>query len=117
MTDEDMSRCQAPGHVPQGPGLVGAQERMEGQRLAGSAEVRGRPERLRADEDPLGRPPERRLPPPGHVQQGPDLEGSVPKAPEREPVMRHAEARGEGGAVAAVTVDELDDPGRLNLPG
>jgi hypothetical protein len=87
-------------------------ERMHRNALVGRPVVPRRPERVRADEDaPLG-PPERDLLPPPRVSHGEELERRAGKLV-RDKVMRHAESRGELRAIAVMTVEQLDHPGRL----
>lgn len=88
-----------------------AQQRMDGEGLARSQEVARRAERVAAHERPLLREPERDLVPARPVGHLDRLDPGEPA--ERDAVMRHAEARGDGRTVASVPVQHLHDRGRL----
>jgi hypothetical protein len=58
-------------------------------------------------------PPERGLLPEAALADEQELERDAVEPSERHDVMRNAEARGEGGAVAIVPVKQLDHPAGL----
>ena len=86
---------------------------MHPQGLPPGTEVAHAPERVAADEDPLLREVERDLTPEARHAHGDHLEGGIRNAPERGHVQRDAEPPGDSSAIAAVPVEELNDPGRL----
>ena len=106
---EDMSRREAREHLRRRE----AKERVDAELLAAGAEVADRAERVAAEEHPLLRPPERHLAPDPVAGDRRRVERRTRNALERHDVVRHAEPRREGGAVAPVPVEELDHSGRL----
>jgi len=110
---EDVSRGLTPGQVPEGPGRSETEERVDGETFARRSVVACRSERVRADERTLPGPPESGLPPAPPVADGHDLEGRAGDAGEGDAVKPRAQPLREGGTVALVAVEELDDPGRL----
>ena len=71
-----------------------------------------RPERVRDEQEPPLRPPERHLAPPAEPDDRAQLERRPGKLAGHD-VMRDAEPPGDGGAVAVVPVEQLDDARRL----
>ena len=93
----------------------GRLSRKNGCRPASSSPARKngmRAERVGADEDPALRPPERDLLPPAAAEHRQEPERRL-RQRQRDDVERHAEPRGQRGAVAVVPVDQLDHAGRL----
>ena len=88
------------------------QHGVEAGRLCARAEEGDRPERVGDEQEPPLRPPERRLAPPAVPDDRAQLERRPGKRA-RHDVMRDAEPPGDGGAVAVVPVEQLDDPGGL----
>lgn len=89
------------------------QQRMKREPLAADAQRRNRSEHVRADEHPGLGPPQRDLLPAPAVAHRQDLEGRLLEWLARDYVVPHAEALGEGAAIAVVPVEKLDDSGRL----
>jgi len=73
--------------------------------------VARRPERVRADQYTPLRPPERHLIPPSPATHGQKLERSFGNRLVRDNIELHAKAPSELGAVAFVTIEQLDDAG------
>src|SRR6266545_6302693 len=81
--------------------------------LAPGTEVAHASERVAADEDPLLREVERDLAPEAPSPHGDHLERRIRNPSERGDVQWHAEPPGDSSAVTAMSVEKLDDPGRL----
>ena len=88
------------------------QHGVEAGRLCARAEEGDRPDRVGDEQQPPLRPPERHLAPPAAPDDRAQLERRSGKLA-RHDEMRDAEPPGDGGAVAVVPVEQLDDPGRL----
>ena len=86
---------------------------VEARRLGAGPEEGNRAERVRNEQEPALRPPERDLAPPAGAHDRPELERRPGKLA-RNDVVWDAEAFCHGGAVAVVTVEQLHDSGRLS---
>ncbi len=110
MAEEDVLRLEAAERATR---WSQTQERVNAERLTARAEVAEAPERVAADEDSLCRKPERDLPPEPSAHDRQHDERRTRNVRERRHVEGNAETLGDRSAVALVTVDELDDSGRL----
>ena len=110
VAEEDVLRLEAPESATR---WGQTQERVNAERLATRAEVAEAPERVAADQDSFLREPERDLPPEPSAHDRQHDERGTRHVRERRQVEGNAEALRDRGAVALVTVDELDDSGRL----
>jgi hypothetical protein len=110
MPEEDMLRLEAAEGATR---RAQTQERMDAKRLAPRAEVVEAAERVAAHENPLGGKPEGDLPPEPAPDEGQNDERRAGHLREWRHVEGDAEPLGDRGAVALVTIDELDDSGRL----
>jgi hypothetical protein len=86
------------------------QEWMHGETLPAREEVRRRPEHIRADEHAPFRPPQRDLVPEAAANDRD--EGERADRLSRHDVQANTEPSGKRGAIAVMTIQQLDDPGR-----
>lgn len=86
---------------------------MDAKRFPRRAEVTRSPERVGADEHGFFRPPKGCLAPAEPVDDAKHFEWRPGHTLEGHAEERHAEARGQRGAVPLVPVEELDDADRL----
>jgi DNA polymerase (family 10) len=105
MSAEDVERLEACERLAR---RLESQERVDADRLVGGAEVADRAERVADDQDPLRGEPERHLLPEPAADDRDHLERRVGDSVEGRHVERDAEAARDRGAVALVTVEELD---------
>ena len=90
-----------------------SQHRVDADGLAAGAEVAGGPDRLRHDQRPIGRRPDRDLVPELVADHRDGLESRSLHAVEGKPMVRDAEALGELGGVAVMAIEELQHAGRV----